>query len=217
VTKSRSDQPSETIARAVERLRAESEAERETAWSAIYEVFTPRLLLLVSQWSSRSFSGEDAVMDTWGKFYLQVIRGLDLEPRAVWPYLRRTCLHLLSDNARQARRVEPFEETDTSRPVADWVSEGGFGHKSSGGPQAAPSEEEVAALRRALIIRLRPVDFALYQLVADGLPPAHIATRLGISRQALDVRAHRMRERLRTMEEALELYRALRRDVLPDE
>jgi RNA polymerase sigma factor (sigma-70 family) len=199
------------VAAAVAQLTAESEPEREQAWSTLYELYTPPLLEYARRWNVRTAAAEDVVIDAWGKFYLRVHGGLDLEPGVVLSYLRRICRSILVDRARETRRTRSLDSEEGDAEVSPGSDAHGRS-RAAPTPPDPPTEQELAALRRALLDRLRPADFALYGLIVAGTSREDIASQLGISRSAVDVRAFRLRDRLRRMEEALHLYRALQRD-----
>lgn len=134
------------------------------------------------------------VDDVFQDVSVKVLRRIDSvrEPAAVRGWLFQTARNASLDYLRRRDRRPEVSSTNT---VHDWAATGDMGRNPS---EQFLSSERIDAVRRALAQLPESQRVAISLRIEEGLDHEAIAKRLGISRQAVEVRLCRGRATLKT-------------------
>jgi RNA polymerase sigma-70 factor (ECF subfamily) len=156
----------------------------DDAFPPLYDALAPKLYAFLLRRVGSASTANDILQQTF--LQLHVHRGHFIPGSSVAAYAFAICRRLCIDLKRRARPELPFSGCDPGS-VLDVLLE------SEGTDRAMDAKAALAIVRRELA-NLKPEQCELFELVyLDGFSHAHVAGILGISANAVELRANRLR------------------------
>jgi RNA polymerase sigma-70 factor (ECF subfamily) len=154
------------------------------AFPPLYDALSPKLYAFLLRRVGSASTANDILQQTF--LQLHVHRGHFIPGSSVAAYAFAICRRLCIDLKRRARPELPFSGGDAGS-VLDALMETG------GADRVMDAKAALAIVRRELE-SLKPEQYELFELVyLDGFSHAHVAGILGITTNAVKLRANRLR------------------------